>query len=41
MEHVSLANDGVYEIGVAVELVLDDVVEGLQEEEDQVVVCRR
>ncbi len=36
---MSLLDDGVHEIGIAVKLVLDDVVEDLQEEEDQVVVA--
>jgi hypothetical protein len=38
---LSFPDDGVHEVGVAVELVLDDVVEDLQQEEDQVVVSRR
>lgn len=35
---MSLPDDGVDQVGVAVELVLDDVVKDLQQEEDQVVV---
>ena len=37
---MSLPDDGVDQVGVAVELVLDDVVKDLQQEEDQVVVRR-
>ena len=41
VEHLPLAYDRVDEVGVAVELVLDDVVEHLEQEEDQVVVGGR
>lgn len=41
MEHLPLADDRVDEVGIAVELVLNDVVEDLQQEEHQVVVRRR
>lgn len=38
VEHAALADDRVHEVGVAVELVLNDVVEDFQQEEDEVVV---
>ena len=38
MEHTAFAYDGVDEVGVAVELVLNDVVENLEQEENEVVV---
>lgn len=41
VENVPLPNDRVNQIRVAVELVLDDVVEDLEQKEDEVVVRRR
>lgn len=37
---MSLSNDGVDQVGVAIELVLDNIVEDLEQEKDQVVVGR-
>jgi hypothetical protein len=34
VENVSLSDDGVDEVGIAVELVLNDVVEDFEQEED-------
>ena len=38
MKDGSLPDDGIDKVGVAIKLVLDQVVEHLQQEEDQVVV---
>ena len=40
MEDSSLPDDCVHQVGVAIELILDEIVQHLQEEEYQIVVGR-
>ena len=40
MKNLSFANDRIYQIWIAVKLVLDDVVEHFQEKEHQMMIAR-
>ena len=40
MFYLSFSNDCVNEVGIAIKLILDDIVEHFQEEKDQMVVRR-